>query len=127
MSDVTIFFSGYNSITQRYSVGGYESDVAFTGLTLAQGSATSSAGATVPVTGQSVSSSLGSVAIVEGVGPLVEVVGNEVTIGTQDLKAYWQGIVPGQTAQWNPLVPGQTAQWNPLSASQSPIWTEIAT
>ena len=33
MTDVTIVFKGYNSITQGYNEGGYESDVAFTGLT----------------------------------------------------------------------------------------------
>jgi hypothetical protein len=32
MTDVTVFFTGYNQITQGYGRGGYNQDVAFTGL-----------------------------------------------------------------------------------------------
>ena len=38
MSNVNIVFEGYNSITQGYNEGGYNQDVAFTGLTSALGS-----------------------------------------------------------------------------------------
>ena len=53
MADVTIYFEGYNSITQTYNSGGYNQNVAFTGLASGLGSVTvvQGTGVTISVTG----------------------------------------------------------------------------
>ena len=63
MADVTIFFTGYNQITQGYNRGGYNQDVAFTGLTSGLGSVTALAGTIVSVTSGLATGSVGSVTV----------------------------------------------------------------
>jgi hypothetical protein len=114
MSNVTIFFSGYNSITQGYNEGGYESDVAFTALTSALGTATALAGVFVSVSGVAAVTSEGSVTIVNGSGATIALTGIAATSGL------------GSVNIWSSINPDQTPDWTNETPSQSPNWTEIA-
>ena len=113
MSNVTISFSGYNSITQGYNEGGYESDVAFTGLTSALGTATALAGVLVSVSGLAAVTSEGSVTIVDGSGATIALTGFAAS-----------GL--GSVNIWSAIDPSQTPSWTSETPSQSPNWTEIA-
>ena len=114
MTDVTIFFKGYNSITQGYNEGGYETDVAFTGLSLGQGTVVPLAGTIVPVTESEITSAVGSVTVVEGTGVTVSVTSAEMTASTATINI------------WEPIIPDQTTDWPAVDTSQTPNWTEIA-
>ena len=114
MTDVTIFFKGYNSITQGYNEGGYESDVAFTGLTSGLGSVSALAGTIVSVTGISVTSSVGSVTVTAGTGATIEASGIAATGGS------------GTINIWSPVDTSQTPSWTLVTDSQTPNWSEVA-
>tara|TARA_Y100001968_G_C19239992_1_gene658934 strand:+ start:577 stop:924 length:348 start_codon:yes stop_codon:yes gene_type:complete len=114
MSNVNIVFEGYNSITQGYNEGGYNQDVAFTGLTSGLGTATALAGTIVAVSGVELTASLGGIAISAGGGETVQVNGIAATGGISSLNI-WSGIVPDQTPSWSTI-----------TASQTPNWTDIA-
>ena len=114
MSNVTISFSGYNSITQGYNEGGYESDVAFTGLTSALGTATALAGVLISVSGLAAVTSEGSLTVTTGSGATIELTGLATTSGI------------GSVNIWGPIDPSQTPSWTNETPSQSPNWTEIA-
>ena len=114
MTDVNIAFSGYNSITQGYNEGGYETDVAFTGLSVGQGTVTALAGTIVPATESEITSSVGSVTVVEGTGVAVSVTSAEMTASTATINI------------WEPIIPDQTTDWPAVDTSQTPNWTEIA-
>ena len=75
MADVTVYFEGYDSITQGYNEGGYNQNVAFTGLTGSTNSVTvvQGVGVTVSVTGAASTASVGSVTVVQGAGVTVTV------------------------------------------------------
>ena len=60
MADVNILFSGYDSITQTYNNGGYNEDVAFTGLASALGTAAVVIAQEITVTGEEASASAGN-------------------------------------------------------------------
>ena len=114
MSDVTIFFTGYNQITQGYNRGGYNQDVAFTGLTASAGSVSALAGTIVDVTGISATSSVGSVTATAGTGVTIEASGIEATSGA------------GTINIWSSVDTSQTPSWTPVSDSQTPNWSEVA-
>jgi len=114
MSDVTIFFTGYNQITQGYNEGGYNQDVAFTGLSVGQGSVSVLAGTIVPVTGSELTSGTSSVTVSAGDGVTVSVTGAEMTASTSTINI------------WEEIIPGQDTDWTEVSTSQTPNWTEIA-
>ena len=114
MTDVTIFFKGYNSITQGYNEGGYESDVAFTGLTSGLGSVSALAGTIVSVTSGVATGSVGSVTVTAGSGATIEASGIAATGGT------------GTINIWGPVDTSQTPSWTPVSDSQTPNWSEVA-
>ena len=105
MADVTIYFEGYNSITQTYNSGGYNQNVAFTGL----------------------ASGLGSVTVVQGTGVTISVTGVAGTgaVGTVGF-SFSGSVVPtgvsGTGAVGTALVRG----WNTIDDSQTPNWVEIA-
>ena len=61
MADVTIYFEGYDSITQTYNSGGYNQDIAFTGLPGSVGSVTILHNAAVALTGVAATTSVGTV------------------------------------------------------------------
>ena len=79
MADVTILFTGYNSITQTYNTGGYNEDVAFPALTSALGSVTSTGDTTVTVTGVSADATAGNTSESAGGGISVGVTGLSLT------------------------------------------------
>ena len=114
MTDVTIFFTGYNQITQGYNRGGYNQDVAFTGLTASAGSVSALAGTIVSVTGISVTSSVGSVTVTAGTGATIEAAGIAATgnAGTINI--------------WGPVDTSQTPSWTLVTDSQTPNWSEVA-
>ena len=114
MADVTIFFTGYNQITQGYNRGGYNQDVAFTGLAASGGSVTALAGTIVSVTSPQMTSAVGSVTITGGSGETVDVTSAAMTASA------------GVINIWQPVVPGQTANWVEIDDSQTPNWTEVA-
>ena len=114
MTDVTIVFKGYNSITQGYNEGGYESDVAFTGLTSGLGSVTALAGTIVSVTSGVATGSVGSVTVTAGTGATIEASGIAATGGT------------GTINIWGPVDTSQTPSWPLVTASQPPNWSEVA-
>ena len=114
MTDVTIFFTGYNQITQGYNRGGYNQDVAFTGLAASGGSVTALAGTIVSVTSLQMTSAVGSVTITDGSGETVDVTSAAMTASA------------GVINIWQPVVPGQTANWVEIDDSQTPNWTEVA-
>ena len=94
MTDVTIFFKGYNSITQGYNEGGYETDVAFTGLSLGQGTVVPLAGTIVPVTESEITSAVGSVTVLDGTGVTVSVTSAEMTASTTKFKRHLKLLPP---------------------------------
>jgi len=114
MTDVTIFFTGYNQITQGYNRGGYNQDVAFTGLTASAGSVSALAGTIVSVTGISATSSVGSVTVTAGTGATIEAAGIAATgnAGTINI--------------WGPVDTSQTPSWTLVTDSQTPNWSEVA-
>ena len=114
MADVTVFFTGYNQITQGYGRGGYNQDVAFTALTSGLGTATSLAGTIVSVSGIELTASQGGISISAGGGETVQVNGIAATGGISSLNV-WSGITPDQTPSWSTI-----------RASQTPNWTEVA-
>ncbi len=114
MADVTIFFTGYNQITQGYNRGGYNQDVAFTGLTASAGSVTALAGTIVSVTSVAATGSVGSVTVTAGTGATIEAAGIEATGGA------------GTINIWGPVDTSQTPSWTPVSDSQTPNWSEVA-
>jgi len=114
MTDVTIFFKGYNSITQGYNEGGYESDVAFTGLTSGLGSVSALAGTIVSVTSGLATGSVGSVTVTAGSGATIEASGIAATGGA------------GTINIWSPVDTSQTPSWTLVTDSQTPNWSEVA-
>ena len=114
MTDVTIVIKGYNSITQGYNEGGYESDVAFTGLTSGLGSVTALAGTIVSVTSGVATGSVGSVTVNAGTGATIEASGIAATGGT------------GPINIWGPVDTSQTPSWTLVTDSQTPNWSEVA-
>tara|TARA_R110001583_G_scaffold20436_5_gene78810 strand:+ start:4715 stop:5062 length:348 start_codon:yes stop_codon:yes gene_type:complete len=114
MADVTILFTGYNSITQTYNTGGYNEDVAFPALTSALGSVTSTGDTTVTVTGVSADATAGNTSESAGGGISVGVTGLSLT-----------GSI-GSTNVWGPVSPGIDTSWTPVDTSQTPNWTEVA-
>ena len=125
MADVTILFSGYDSITQGYNEGGYDQDVAFTGLASALGSVTATGHTGVNVTGVAASATAGNTTETAGGGISIGVTG---VLGTSSINnvLVW-GIVPtDQTPNWAAINPSQTPEWATINASQTPDWTDIA-
>ena len=115
MADVTILFSGYDSITQGYNEGGYDQDVAFTGLTSALGSVSISIVLDpIQVTGEEASATAGNTTETAGGGISIGVTGVLGTSGINDVLVW--GIVPTD----------QTPNWTAISTSQTPNWTDIA-
>jgi hypothetical protein len=114
MADVTIFFTGYNQITQGYNRGGYNQDVAFTGLTASAGSVTALAGTIVSVTSVAATGSVGSVTVTAGTGATIEAAGIEATGGA------------GTINIWGPVDTSQTPSWTAVTDSQTPNWSEVA-
>ena len=114
MTDVTIFFTGYNQITQGYNRGGYNQDVAFTGLTSGLGSVTALAGTIVSVTSGVATGSVGSVTVTAGTGATIEASGIAATGGT------------GTINIWGPVDTSQTPSWTLVTDSQTPNWSEVA-
>ena len=114
MADVTIFFTGYNQITQGYNRGGYNQDVAFTGLTASAGSVTALAGTIVSVTSVAATGSVGSVTVTAGTGATIEAAGIEATGGA------------GTINIWGPVDTSQTPSWTAVTDSQTPNWVEVA-
>ena len=115
MADVTILFSGYDSITQGYNEGGYDQDVAFTGLTSALGSVSISIVLDpIQVTGEEASATAGNTTETAGGGISIGVTGVLGTSGINDVLV--GGIVPID----------QTPNWTAISTSQTPNWTDIA-
>jgi len=102
MADVTILFSGYNSVTQRYNQGGYNTDVGFTGLTSSTTSVTVNGEIIVDVSGQSISASAGTVTIPAGIGVVVQPIGIQMTATTSTINI-WSPVVPGQTPNWTEI------------------------
>ena len=114
MADVTIFFTGYNQITQGYNRGGYNQDVAFTGLTASAGSVTALAGTIISVTSVAATGSVGSVTVTAGTGATIEAAGIEATGGA------------GTINIWGPVDTSQTPSWTAITDSQTPNWSEVA-
>jgi hypothetical protein len=114
MADVTIFFTGYNQITQGYNRGGYNQDVAFTGLTASAGSVTALAGTIISVTSVAATGSVGSVTVTAGTGATIEAAGIEATGGA------------GTINIWGPVDTSQTPSWTAVTDSQTPNWSEVA-
>ena len=114
MADVTIFFTGYNQITQGYNRGGYNQDVAFTGLTASAGSVTALAGTIVSVTSVAATGSVGSVTVTSGTGATIESAGIEATASA------------GTINIWGPVDTSQTPSWTAVTDSQTPNWSEVA-
>ena len=114
MTDVTIFFTGYNQITQGYNRGGYNQDVAFTGLTASAGSVTALAGTIISVTSVAATGSVGSVTVTAGTGATIEAAGIEATGGA------------GTINIWGPVDTSQTPSWTAVTDSQTPNWSEVA-
>lgn len=114
MADVDVVFEGWNSVTQSWGGGGWGEDVSFTGITSSVGSVTlvEGSGVTVTVTGLVATSAVGSVIIGEGVG--VAVTGNSVTVSS------------GGVNVWSLVDTSQTPNWTEISTSQTPSWTDIA-
>ena len=114
MSDVTIFFTGYNQITQGYNEGGYSQDVAFTGLTSALGSVTATDETGINVTGVSASATVGNTTETAGGGISLGVTG---VAGTSALSS---------VSIWSEVDPSQTPNYQAISTTQTPNWTDIA-
>lgn len=104
MADVTIYFTGYDSITQTYNSGGYNQDVAFTGLASGLGSVTvvEGSGVTVSASGSAGTSSIGSVTVTEGTGVTVEVTGETAT-GAISSVLIWTEVATSQTPNWTEI------------------------
>lgn len=129
MADVTIYFTGYDSITQTYNSGGYNQDVAFTGLASGLGSVTvvEGSGVTVSASGSAGTSAVGSVTVTEGTGVTVSASG---VAGTSAVGSVTVPDNYGVTVE----VTGETATgaissvliWTEVATSQTPNWTEIA-
>ena len=114
MTDVNISFSGYNSITQGYNEGGYNQDVAFTGLASALGSVSTTGDTGVVVTGVSASATVGNTSEAAGGGISI---GGTGLVGTSALS---------EVLVWVIVPTDQTPNWQDISTSQTPNWTEIA-
>lgn len=125
MADVTIFFGGYNSITQTYNSGGYNQDVGFTGLSGSVGSVVVAIAEEIDVTGLAGTSAVGSVTIGQGEGITVELTGVAAT-GSAGVINIWGSINDSQTPNWSAISDSQTPSWSAVSDSQTPNWTEIA-
>ena len=102
MADVTILFSGYNSVTQRYNQGGYNTDLGFTGLTSSTTSVTVNGEIIVDVSGQSISASAGTVTIPAGIGVVVQPIGIQMTASSLTINI-WSPVIPGQTPNWKEI------------------------
>ena len=98
MADVTIYFEGYDSITQTYNSGGYNQDVAFTGLTGSAGSVTEATGISFSVTGAAATASVGSVTV--ELGQTVAVTGAVATasVGSETVTTDMVFSVTGSAA-----------------------------
>tara|TARA_R100000908_G_C3717177_1_gene121439 strand:+ start:307 stop:654 length:348 start_codon:yes stop_codon:yes gene_type:complete len=114
MADVNVVFGGYNSITQGYNEGGYESDIAFTGLTSALGSVTTIGAINIDVTGVSGSATVGNTTETAGGGISLGVTG---TVGTSALSS---------VSIWSEIDPSQTPNYQEVSTTQTPNWIDIA-
>ena len=114
MSNVNIVFEGYNSITQGYNEGGYNQDVAFTGLTSALGSVTATDETGVTVTGVSASATVGNTTETAGGGISLGVTG---VAGTSAVSS---------VSVWSEIDPSQTPNHQAISTTQTPNWTDIA-
>ena len=138
MTDVTVVFTGYNQITQGYGRGGYNQDVAFTGLTSSLGSVTTVQGVavTVSVSGNAGTSAVGSVTATGGIGVDVTGVSVSATVGNTTETA-GGGISLGVTGVegtsavssvsiWSEVDPSQTPNYQAISTTQTPNWTDIA-
>lgn len=102
MADVTIFFGGYNSITQTYNSGGYNQDVGFTGLSGSVGNVVVAIEEEIDVTGLAGTSAVGSVTIAQGGGITVEVTGVAAT-GSAGGINIWGSIDDSQTPNWTEI------------------------
>tara|TARA_R100001369_G_scaffold88505_1_gene125091 strand:- start:25 stop:339 length:315 start_codon:yes stop_codon:yes gene_type:complete len=102
MANVAIYFKGYNSITQGYNEGGYESDVAFIGLTSALGSVASVGDTVVSVTGVSAGATAGNTSESAGGGISIGVTGFGLTglLGTINI---WSDVQSDQTPNWTEI------------------------
>ena len=114
MSNVNIVFEGYNSITQGYNEGGYNQDVAFTGLTSALGSVTATDETGIVVTGVSASATVGNTTEAAGGGISLGVTG---VAGTSALSS---------VNIWSEVDTSQTPNYQAISTTQTPNWTDIA-
>tara|TARA_R110001606_G_C15376427_1_gene650019 strand:- start:36 stop:350 length:315 start_codon:yes stop_codon:yes gene_type:complete len=103
MANVTIVFKGYNSITQGYNESGYESDVAFIGLTGGLSS--------VAATGDTIVSPTG-IAANATAGNTTETAGGGISVGVTGV---------GATASTN-----SASVWSVIDTSQTPNWVDIA-
>ena len=129
MADVTVYFEGYDSITQTYNSGGYNQDVAFTGLASGLGSVTvvEGTGVTVTVTGLAGTSAVGSVTVTEGSAVTVTVTGNSVTATAGNTtETAGGGVSVGVTGAGVTASTNGVLIWTELDTSQTPNWTEIA-
>ncbi len=130
MADVAVYFEGYNSITQTYNSGGYNQDVAFTGLASGLGSVTVTEGfaVTVTTTGVAGTSAVGSVTVSEGSGVTITAAGVAGSISEGSVTvSYGDGAsveVTGVEAT-TPEAPGVLI-WTEVDTSQTPNWIEIA-
>lgn len=102
MADVTIGFTGYNSLTQRYNQGGYNTDVGFTGLTSSTTSVTVNGQIIIDASGQSLSASVGSVTVSLGTSVFFQPTGIQMTASTLTINI-WSPVVPGQTPNWTEI------------------------
>ena len=138
MSNVNIIFEGYNNVLQGYNEGGYNQDVAFTGLTSGLGSVTTVQGVavTVSVSGNAGTSAVGSVTATGGIGVAVTGVSGSATVGNTTETA-GGGISLGVTGVegisavssvsiWSEVDPSQTPNYQAISTTQTPNWTDIA-
>jgi len=116
MTDVNIRFAGYNSITQGYNEGGYNQDVAFTGLASALGSVSISIVLDpIQVTGEEASASAGNTTETAGGGISVGVTGSAVTASINSVNV-WTNIVPSQSPSWTNINVSQTPNWENITA-----------
>jgi len=125
MADVTVFFEGYNSITQTYNAGGYGEDLGFTALSSSVGSVTVTVDGEVLVSGSEATASVGSVSVSEGTGISVALSGIELTASAGSINI-WSNVDTSQTPNWAEVSVSQSPSWSAVSTSQTPNWTEIA-
>ena len=115
MADVNILFSGYDSITQTYNNGGYNEDVAFTGLASALGTAAVVIAQEITVTGEEASASAGNTTETAGGGISDGVTGSAVTASINSVNV-WTNIVPSQSPSWTNINVSQTPNWENITA-----------